>query len=513
LTTAAAVLAPRIEFRPSSLFNTQERGVPERHAILGVEESLEGIALVVEAPDWKDLTVPLRTDRVRLDRVDQTPCLDGVATADLALTLALELHPAPKRVLVLGELAAGSEARLRAAGVAEIVKTDTPFASGSAPAGMRGFDVVFAPPRPRFQATPAWTLEPLHAAAICRCIAPGGVLAIFASASTTPSAVLTDLRDGWLASAVKPTVKPFVALVANGLLEPAVGLLVRDGGAPPPEDGPVELRGLTQSRSLPPFAPCRAFETVGFGDRFSETRRACAAESVEWFVETVKTYGADARAARGQLELAGALAAFHRAPWRFNSFRPPADQVPVPDGVLDSLVKAVSESPALWPRAGAAARQVGALLTAQRSFSRLLDFSRKILDVKPDAWHARRDLARAHRELLDPETALSILEGAPSATDAEGAVALAVERSRVQIALVRAPSAVQGLREALTTRPTSLPLLEALVDAYLAAGDAAQAVVTAKHHASLTGGDASSEALLRRANAAGGAASRGAAGR
>jgi len=197
--------------------------------------------------------------------------------------------------------------------------------------------------------------------------------------------------------------------------------------------------------------------------------------------------------------MVSAVHSFYREKWNFNAFRMPAEQIPIPDRTLDKLVNAADGTLALWPWVRPATRQGGALLTTQRSFSKLLDFSKRILAVKPNEWQARRDLARAHRELLDPETALSILAEKPLPDDRDGAVALTIEKARVELALSNPKAAIATLRATLTKHPTSLPLIEVLVDAELAGPTPVNALVAAKLHSSLTGGSEKSSALLRKA--------------
>ena len=536
---AAARAALPAEFRPTALFSTQERAVPEFHKILAVRESLDGLAALMEEPDWWDLTRPERSRRVRVDRVDRTPTIQGRHALDLALAQALAVHGAPERVLILGVLPPESLDLLRAAGVkwvdfAPMPATAAAVATGfdandlspagrdglRFAAGRRGYDVVFWAPQPNYPAAVASALRATHLRALESALRPGGLAAVCLDLETTPAPVIDALREDWLGD--RPGAA--VAFAATGVESPAVGLLVSPAPdtkktgiptflaalrarvpalatevawiAPPAPRAPDALRASSYFTSLlPPIAPLRAFESLGHGTRFSPEPRRAAAEGGalvdRWYRD------APAGPAKALSHLARASQTFFAAPWSFNPFRSPAEQIPIPNETLDAIVASARVAPGAVPPAAEAFRRLARFLIEQKEFQRLLGFSKAFAEAAPGIWDARIALARAHRELLDPEAALAILSS-PSPPTVEGdRIAVAIETAAIQYAMKNEGGSIATLQAAFREYSTSGALAEALAKTLLAMGKPAEALPYGNHFETLSRGSAAARVLKR----------------
>lgn len=564
-TAAVALAAPFAEFRPASLFSTQERGVPEVHVLNETFESLEGIATVVEVPDWRAGAVPMRTTRVRMDRVDRTPFADGEVAWAHALAAALLFHGAPRRILVIGELSQSQSSLLAIFGAAEIAFASVPRVLGelrafgdlprarrtTAPLGERGFDLVYVPPHPKFQAAPAWTVEPEFCASLLTTLAPGGVLAVDNPLASTPPEALTRLRHG-----MQQHGSVALSFASNGLFAPVAGLLVRVGSAGAISGGPGtgvdganakggrdRLRDVPELRDdplgnprgtplplrrpsagsggraffrslLPTLSTHRDFEACGRGHRFSPDGRILASRGASWFLENL----ADCEWAEGPREQQALWRAetlfvrlvqeFHAGSWRFNPFRRPIEQTPLPESVTEGLIAAAGSPEAPWPRFQIAAHQALEILEAQKAFGRLHTVAQSLLGSHPEDWVVRCKLSRAHRELLDVDGAAALLAEAPLPSDLEGRTSISVERAYVELQRGNPELARSVLRQSLTAAPNSTATLEALVEAELALGNLEEARVAARLHATISPDEGASERLFRRIDLASGQSSK-----
>jgi hypothetical protein len=529
--------APPAPFRARNLFPTQPRAVHEIHTVRGAWESAEGVAMLVEEPDWEDLATPKRNDRVRVDRVAVTPTRAGEPASLIALAQALRFHGSPRRVLILGVLPEGGQALLRAAGVqsATIVTIPEgaalvdaiPYPDGGAhraplvateilagpEAGLRGYDLVFSPPQPRFQSAQAAAASARHWRALESCVSSGGALAIYWDCGSAPAEAIQQFQESWVSDG-----RHAFALASNGLLEPSLGLLRSASAADPaaaaweaearkllpqlpadPGFGAVAFATSPRAGAaarLPQIAPPREIESGGRDYWFSASRRdlaaGCARLAEEWC-------GRGAGGAKALAAHARAIVAFHSEPFSFNPHRAPAEQIPIPNNT-DSCVLDLA---ALDRAAGRHAyRQIARLLASQRYYSRLLALADGYLRSAPgDTW-AIRDASAARRELLDPAAAKQILAAAPEPTDPEEWCALTVERANVELALDRPKDAVAILRAAFTLHPMSKPVAAALAHALLDAGDPKEALVVAKHLSAISDGGAEAATLIRAAEKA-----------